>query len=157
MICIILLTLVSTITSSENTPPLEVTSGLIGALSETIRLSDETSHEAVQLLLNVFQQITKYECERGEDDCVSWRAVNLIEELELGKVNCDEDPDNEICREAIKILGSGTVTSHAMMTARLLSVAEGVSSDEFKYLNAIRDDIINFICFKQPTECHYIR
>ena len=156
MICLIL-TLVLPITSSKNTPPLEVTSGLIGALSETIRLSDETSHEAVKLLLNVFEQITKYECERGEEDCVSWRAVNLIEELELGRVNCDEDPDNEICTEAIKILGSGSATSHAMITAGLLSVAEGVSSDEFKYLNAIRDDVIDFICYKQPTECHYIR
>ena len=156
MICLIL-TLVLPITSSKNTPRLEVTSGLIGALSETIRLSDETSHEAVKLLLHVFEQITKYECERGEEDCVSWRAVNLIEELELGRVNCDEDPSNVICMEAMKILGSGSATSHAMITAGLLSVAEGVSSDEFKYLNAIRDDVIEFICYKQPTECHYIR
>ena len=155
MVFFIILVLLPTITSSLKEQPVEVTSGLINALSETIRQSDETSHEAVQLLLNVFQQITKYECERNDDDCVSWRAVNLIEELELSKVNCDKNPENEICMGAKELLGGET--THDRISAGLLSVAEGVSSDDFQYLNAIRDDVIDFICHKQPSKCHYIR
>ena len=34
----------------------------------------------------VFVQVTAYECERGSDSCPAWRAVNLLEAMELNEV-----------------------------------------------------------------------
>ena len=149
--------LMSTCLSGASQPQVEL--GVVGALADTIRLSNHASRQAVQLLHNVFLQITGYQCSRGQDDCAAWQAVNMIEALELSKANCDEEKMNDMCAEARQFLeaDSEQMISHEQIQGGLLAAAEGVSVQDYQYLNAIRDAVIDFICYKEPSKCRHIR
>ena len=122
--------------------------------------ADIGSHRAVELLYNVFVEVTKYECRRSQDNgnqdvCLAWTAVNLIEALELQKVNCDEKPNNEICEEARQLLGGEP--KHDEVVEQLFALGKNVPSQDFPALNAIRDSVIGYVCQKESTECEGLR
>ena len=130
------------------------------AMAGSLVNADLGSHRAVELLYNVFLEVTRYECKRSQDNgnqevCSAWTAVNLIEALELQKINCDENPKNEICEEARQRLGGNP--KHNEMVEKLFALGKNVPSQDFPALNAIRDSVIGYVCQKEPTECERLR
>ena len=121
------------------------------ALATSLEKSYVASREAVTLLYNVFLEVTRYECRCHADDCAAWQAVDLIEALELHKINCDEQPKNKHCRRARQFLGSDLTQDE--MIKQLLSIGEGVPTQDYSYLNAIRDSIIDYVCYKKQSDC----
>jgi hypothetical protein len=126
-------------------------------LAHSLVLSDAGSHSAVKLLYNIFLEVTKYECHRQEGDCAAWKAVNIIEALELLRVNCDEHAKRGICKKARKFLGLEETIAHEQVIKNLLSIGKGVPTKDYPFLNAIRDSVINFVCRKEPEECAALR
>lgn len=130
------------------------------ALAASLANADTGSHSAVKLLYNVFVELTKYECQRyqsngNQDVCSAWTAVNLIEALELQKINCDDEPKNKICKKARLLLGGNL--EHDQVVEGLFALGKNVPSQDFPALNAIRDGVIKYVCQKEPGECKKLR
>ena len=117
--------------------------------------ADVGSHSAVELLFNVFVEVTKYECQRNQDVCAAWTAVILIEALELQKTNCDDEPKSETCEKAQQLLGGNL--EHDQVVEQLFALGKNVPSQDFPALNAIRDSVIGYVCQKEPEECDGLR
>jgi hypothetical protein len=156
---IVLILALAILEQSSSSPVGSKELGLQDELGNAIQLVDKYSHEAVKLLHDIFVQITKYQCSLAQEDCAAWQAVNMIEALELAKTNCDENMMDEMCVKAREFLrrSGRPASSHEMIRKGLLSVAEGISGADYKYLNAIRSAVIELICYKKSSACQSIR
>ena len=119
----------------------------IDRVAKTFRDTDKVAHDAIDLLANVFIQVKKYECARKQEDCKAWEAWNLGDALVLKNVNCDETPDNEMCRKARDLLHMTERKSHRDIINGLADVGEGVPLADLEKIRDMEDAVVNYICY----------
>ena len=144
------------ISTSQNALPQNdkiVTKDYFGILRQT----DEEAHAALQLVLDVFGRMTNYECAINAKDCRSWQANAVGDELILSNVDCDETPEAEICKNAIKFLNLDQGSSHEDILDELFNAQEEIPRKDYGYINKIRDAVTDYTCYKQPNTCEIFR
>ena len=100
-------------------------------------------------------KVTEFECKRDAAVCRCWRAVNLIEALEMSQLNCDTDPA-DLCVRARQLLGDDNL-SHQEIKEGLFVLGQGVPVQGYPWLNAIRDSVVDYVCEKDPQQCKGLR
>ena len=142
------------IISSQNALPQNdkiVVEDLIGALRKT----DEDAHDALQLVLDAFSRMRNYDCAINAGDCRSWQANTVGHDLILSNVDCDENPEAEICKNAIEFLNLEQGSSHEDILDELFNALEEIP--DYGYINKVRDAVTDYTCYKQPSTCEIFR
>ena len=129
----------------------------INKLGKVFQESDKMAHDGIILLGKVMDQVRDYECRRNQEDCAAWKAYRMGDALTESQANCDETPENEICKKARDLLGMSENGSHKQILGGLVNLAEGVAKDDFQYVNSLMDAVVDYICYKEPGKCTAMR
>lgn len=134
------------------------------------RTESAVSPEAVQFRKNIQRQVKEYDCSRdgGSKDCAAWGAAELLDDLELGRVNCDEEQvcdeaekcdHARLCDRARKALGDeSTDMPYEDMKKGLLAQAQEVFTKEHEeLLNPLWISVSDYVCYKEPASCAALR
>ena len=123
-------------------------------LNEVSQESDKEAHEAVLLLENVLDQIKNYECARNQGDCDAWTAFRIGDKL---VADCDEAPDDAMCKKARDLLKMEEMGSHSDILKGLANVAEGILTDDYKFVDGLIDAVVEYVCYKEQGKCAAMR
>ena len=124
---------------------------------KAFRKTDEDAHDALQLVLDVFGRLRNYDCAINAEDCRAWWAVAVQDELMLSKVNCDENPEAKICKNAIEFLNLEQGSSHENILDELFNAEKEIPRKDYGYINKVRDAVTEYTCYKQPSTCEIFR
>ena len=129
----------------------------INKLGKVFQESNKIAHDGIVLLEKVMDQLRDYECRRNQEDCAAWNAYRLGDALTESKANCDETPENEVCKKARDLLRMADNGSHKEILGGLVDLAEGVTKDDLQYVNNLMDAVVDYICYKEPGKCTAMR
>ncbi|XP_063692434.1 uncharacterized protein LOC134824458 [Bolinopsis microptera] len=122
-------------------------------------LGSQLSAAALELFMKFDVLIEEYTCKLEDADCKPWKADNLLDAMQLKKVNCDEDTDktNEMCAKARELLGNMEANNEAIQEG-LKDIARQMFNKETKaVMNPLGGAIADFICYKEEGLCEILR
>ena len=125
--------------------------------AEVLLKAEETAHHALQLVFDVFGQLRKYECAINAENCYAWQAVALGDRFLISNVDCDEEPEDEICKNALQFLKLDQGSSHEDILNELFNAHEGIARKDYEYINKIRDAVTEYTCYRQKSTCEIFR
>ena len=129
----------------------------VNKVSQAFKDSYKVAPDAVDMLASVFTQAENYECARNQEDCKAWKSWTVFVGLSTRGINCDETPENELCKKAIDLQGTTKKVSHRDIIQALSNIGGGVGENDVKLINDMRAAVANYICYKEPEKCHVIR
>ena len=129
----------------------------VNKVSLAFRDSYKEAPHAVDMLASVFTQAENYECARNQEDCKAWKSWTVFVGLSTRGINCDETPENELCKKAIDLQGATKKMSHREIIEALSDIGGGVGEKDVKLINDVRAAVADYICYKEPEKCRVIR
>ncbi|XP_063677131.1 uncharacterized protein LOC134813358 [Bolinopsis microptera] len=113
---------------------------------------------ALDLLSGMEHLIGTYNCDIGNAQCDAFKAQKMIDDLEFGKVNCDDGTNELLCSQAKQLVKAGEVASDEDIKVALLKSYETllVNNENLDLLNAVSEAMENYICYKEPALCNIL-
>ena len=122
-------------------------------------LGNQLSAAALDLFTKFDVLIEEYTCKLKDADCKPWKAENLLDAMQLKKVNCDEDADktNEMCAKARELLGDMEADNEGIQKGLVAIAKKMFNADTKAVMNPLGGAIADFICYKEESLCEILR
>jgi len=113
------------------------------------------SSAAANYVKGTDKAVRDYNCALNNENCDSWKAAVLLDELELAGSNtyCDEANPSGLCDDARDLLGDKGLSHKRIIEGLTARVASLMDEKHAKYVNAIWQAATSYICFKEGIEC----
>ena len=114
---------------------------------------------ALDLLSGIEHLIGTYNCDIGNAQCDAFRAQKMIDDLEFGKVSCDDGTNELLCSQAKQLAKAGEEASDEDIKEALLKSYETllVNGQNLDLLNAVSQATEDYICYKESGLCNILR